>query len=403
MDEQLNKAPCGFMTLSKNGNVLSVNEMLMKILDYPSQKEVIIGTHIHTILPNSSRLFFQLYFMPLIMAKHFIEEMHLTLISYSGEEIPVLLNAALDKKNQTISCIFFPTRKRNKLEDELLHAKQKAEIAYEKENKALIELKGALQSLEDKQKELEKLNEQNHTYKVNTEKELKLAKKIQETALTRDITNERIEILSFYRASHELSGDIFGVYNITPYKYGVILLDVMGHGISSALITMSLQSLFHRLISEGVAAELVMQELDQHLHNLFYNNQSAWHYCTAIYLLIDTKRKTIEYINGGHTPALFQDLKGEQKELHSSSPPLGMFEGIEFTPTRLSYKNGSRLLLYTDGVSEPLGTHNLSAVLRKYSTSPLSTTKQQIVSSLLNIDVDANKNDDQCFLLIDLK
>lgn len=74
----------------------------------------------------------------------------------------------------------------------------------------------------------------------------------------------------------------------------------MGHGVSSALITMSLQSMFQKLISKGVAPDMVLKELDQFLHNLFQNNEDAWHYCTAIYLNIDISEQTIEYINAGH-------------------------------------------------------------------------------------------------------
>ncbi|UFT99305.1 SpoIIE family protein phosphatase [Radiobacillus kanasensis] len=403
MNEQLNYLPSGFITLSKNGIILSINETLLQILDYSS--EALIGKHVHAILPNPARMFFQLYFIPLIMRKHLVEEMYLSIASKNGEEIPVLINASLhnEKEEAVIYCVIIPMRNRNEFEDQLLLAKELAENAFEEKNEALIELEDALKTLEDKQEELKKLNQQNLIFKTNTEKELQLAKKIQETALTKDISNEKVDILSFYRASNELSGDIYGFYQINPHQYGIILLDVMGHGISSALITMSLQSLFHRLISQGVRAEVVMQELDSHLHDLFQNNESAWHYCTAIYLFVDTKKQTMEFINAGHPPTIFQDPAGQQLELYATSPPLGTFEGIHFKSKTLDYKKGARILLYTDGVSEPLGQENLNLALQRHATLPLSVTRENMIVSLSNEAKDPYKNDDQCFILIELK
>jgi sigma-B regulation protein RsbU (phosphoserine phosphatase) len=402
MDEQLNYAPCGFITLSKEGTILSINTTLLEILKYSEEGQV-KGQHFHTILSNSARIFYQLYFTPLITTKQFVEEMYLSLTTSKGEEIPVLINASLQKNNE-VYCIFVPMKKRNEFEEQLLHAKNMAEEAYREKDKAHLELQILLKKLEDKQQELLKLNQQNLKYKLETEKELQLAKKIQETALTQDIKEENIQILSHYHASKSLSGDIYGFYQINSHQYGIVLLDVMGHGISAALVTMSLQSLFHRFISKGVAAGVVMQELDHYLHNLFQNNQEAWHYCTAIYLNIDTSKQTVEFINAGHPPAIFQDPAGGQQELFATSPPLGSFEGITFKSKTLNYTKGTRILLYTDGVSEPFELNTLNDMLLKFSSSSLVDVKEKIKHTLQNKEVDFEKynNDDQCFILLEL-
>ncbi|PNB52642.1 phosphoserine phosphatase, partial [Pseudomonas sp. GW456-E7] len=97
----------------------------------------------------------------------------------------------------------------------------------------------------------------------------------------------------------------------------------------------------------------VMKELDRHLHSLFQNDEEARHYCTAIYLEIDTVRQKIEYVNAGHPPALWQGAGGTQNPLHATAPPIGMFEDTVFQSSSLSYIDGGRLLLYTDGVMDP--------------------------------------------------
>ncbi|RHW37603.1 PAS domain S-box protein [Lysinibacillus yapensis] len=401
MDDIIENAPCGFMTLSANGKILTINQTLVNLLQYPSS-EPLIGKHFNVALSNASRVFIQLYFFPIITLERYVEEMYVSLVAHDGEEIPVLLNASFH--DNEIICAIVPMHKRNALENELIKAKKMFENAYSEKEKALSELEAALLTLKQNQLELLKANQENAKFKLDTERDLQLAKTIQETSLTKDIVNDKIKILSYYHASKALSGDIYGFYEITPQKYGIILLDVMGHGISSSLITMSLQSLFHKLISQGVEAAVVMQELDQYLHELFQDNQEAWHYCTAIYLNIDTKTQTIEYLNAGHPPAILQDQNGLQEELFATSPPLGMFKSISFTSKSLEYTEGTRILLYTDGVSEALEINALNSILKNSFFQPLSETKALILKELENSEnkFDKYDNDDQCFILVEL-
>jgi sigma-B regulation protein RsbU (phosphoserine phosphatase) len=403
MDEQLNYAPCGFLSLSEDGIILSMNQTLLKILNYNFDQ--LRGNHINSILTVPGQLFHQLYFVPLVKLEKQIEEMHISLESSNGEEIPVIINALPKKRTgkMVIDCVLIPMRKRSAYENELLTAKKEAEATLLDKHKTNTDLEITLKKLKDKQEELLELNKQNQIYKINTEKELELARKIQITSLTDPIVNEKIQIESFYEASNELSGDIYGFYQIDQHRYGIIILDVMGHGISSALITMSLHSLFQRLISKGVNTEAVMKELDHHLHSLFQNNGDAWHYCTAINLLIDTDKQKIDYINAGHPPAFWQDPNGELDQLDSSTPPIGTFEGIVFKTNTFTYTNGGRLLLYTDGVTDPLGSEHLCTLLIENSSMPAAKLKDKIIQSLDNQKEDYHKSDDQCFIIVDLK
>lgn len=395
MDELIENAPCGFITLSSEGEILTINKTLLNLLHYQTS-EHLIGKHFNVLLSPSSQIFCQLYLVPLIKVKDAVEEMFLTLLTVMKEEVPILLNASVQDNNQLI-CIIFPIRNRSALEDALINARKMTEDAYLEKEQAVLEL-------ERKQQDLVEANQINTKIMRETERDLQIAKKIQETALTKDIMNDNIQILSYYHASKALSGDIFGFYQITPQKYGIILLDVMGHGVSSALITMSLQSMFQKLISREAAPERVLQELDQYLHELFQNNQDAWHYCTAIYLTIDISTQAIEYINAGHPPAILQEVNGAQHELGATNPPLGMFENILYKSRTFHYKSGTRILLYTDGVSETFELNTLNHLLHDTIWSPLVKTKETIQHALENKENIYSKynHDDQCFILVEL-
>lgn len=395
MDELIENAPCGFITLSSEGKILTINKTLLNLLHYQTS-EHLIGKHFNVLLSASSQIFCQLYLVPLIKVKHAVEEMFLTLLTVMKEEIPILLNASVQDNNQLI-CIIFPIRNRSALEDALINARKMTEDAYLEKEQALLEL-------ERKQQDLVQANQINTKIMRETERDLQIAKKIQENALTKDIISDNIQIVSYYHASKALSGDIFGFYQITPQKYGIILLDVMGHGVSSALITMSLQSMFQKLISRGVAPDMVLKELDQFLHNLFQHNEDAWHYCTAIYLNIDLSEQTIEYINAGHPPAIVQGKNGTQHELSTTNPPLGTFDNIQFKSRTLRYKPGTRILLYTDGVSEAFELNTLNHLLNNTIANPLAKTKETIQHALENKENIYSKynHDDQCFILVEL-
>ncbi len=401
MNEQLNHAPGGFLSLSEDGVILSINQTLLDVLEFNDTQ--LVGQHIDTILTKSARVFYQLYFVPLLQLGKKVEELYISFESKNGKEIPILLNAHIQTRHgqKVIDCLMIPIRKRDKYENVLLETKKKLEAALLAKQQAYSELEVVLKALEEKQQELLELNKENQKFKIETKKELELARKIQETPLTDYIRNDLIHIEAYYKASHHLSGDIYGIYQIDRDRYGIIILDVMGHGISSALITMSLHSLFQRLILREGNPQTVVKELDHYLHNLFQNSEGTEYYCTAIYLLIDTATQKIDFINAGHPPAFLQDSSGMQ-ELNSSSPPIGTFEGIQFKTKTFPYTKGSRLLLYTDGVTDAFGFNHLKPLLSDNPNTPLPVLKEKIIQSIDSTDFAYHESDDQCFLLIDL-
>jgi len=99
MDEQLNNAPCGFITLTDEGTITSINQTLLSLLDY--SKEELQEQHINCLLTIPAQMFYQLYFFPLVKVEKQVEEMYLSLLSKKGEEIPVLLNARRNEKRES--------------------------------------------------------------------------------------------------------------------------------------------------------------------------------------------------------------------------------------------------------------------------------------------------------------
>lgn len=160
MDEQLNYAPCGYLSLADDGTILTINETLLQLLGCNFSE--VKGSHVNSILTVPSQLFYQLYFFPMISLHKKVDEMYLTLKSESAQEIPVLINALRKERSgiQINNIIITQMHRRYEYEQQLLEAKKVSEKARRIKSETIAELNQLQKDLECKQKELEELNAQ---------------------------------------------------------------------------------------------------------------------------------------------------------------------------------------------------------------------------------------------------
>lgn len=137
------------------------------------------------------------------------------------------------------------------------------------------------------------------------QEELRLAALVQNAVLSLPLQEENFEVNAIYQPSSELAGDLYAWYPLGDGRYGVILLDIMGHGISSSLFCMFLASVLKDTVTTYVEPEKVIQELNRRFNQLYIEKKLIQYYFTTIYLVIDTRMKRIDYVNAGHPPALF--------------------------------------------------------------------------------------------------
>ncbi|MGE6229449.1 SpoIIE family protein phosphatase [Paenibacillus chitinolyticus] len=234
--------------------------------------------------------------------------------------------------------------------------------------------------------------------------ELQLAKNVQSSVLSLPIETEKIRIEAYYNPSYELAGDLYNWYPIDEDRYGVMLLDIMGHGISSSLVCMFISSVLRDTITKFVTPELVIAELNRYMNRLHNDQNHLNYYFTAIYMLVDTKNKTIDYVNAGHPPGFLMNDSGEAIPLANGTCAVGFFEEMDIKPGRITYTGKSRILLYTDGLLEEieeaeteLPTGLITAVQQKGDMG-----LHAVVDELLDEEVQNNHMDDICLIWIDI-
>lgn len=183
------------------------------------------------------------------------------------------------------------------------------------------------------------------------EKEMELARQLQKSVLVPPLKNIDIEIEGVYLPSHQLSGDMYAWYQINENQYGIILLDIVGHGITSSLISMSVRSLLEGIIKRASNPIDVYLELNKHFNQLFHSKVK---YCTGIYLLIDTNEKSVHYFNAGSPNGLVFGRNGQAVELTVKTVPIGLAAHPNIQVGSINYNYGDMIFLYTDGIADTL-------------------------------------------------
>lgn len=190
------------------------------------------------------------------------------------------------------------------------------------------------------------------------QKDLQLAKQIQQRVVSPPLCDDHIRIEAHYASSEALGGDMYAWQRIGPGRYGIFLMDVMGHGVAASLIGMSVRSLLHGSMLQLDAPAEVMSALNRHMRGLYfreYDRDVPLYFFTAIYLVVDTNRRLIHYVNAGHPPAILADADGHARKLGDGGVPIGVLAQPDISACTLSFEPGSRLLLYTDGLIEAAG------------------------------------------------
>lgn len=150
VDNLLDTAPCGFLSLAEDGTVLRANSTLANWLGVRTSQ--LSGRHFETLLSVGGKVFYQTHLFPLLKLTGHCEELYLALRTSKGDEIPVLVNAVQLHTGVGIeySVVLVPMRQRERYEEELLLARRAAEEA----NAQLAEANLRLQALDHLKDEL---------------------------------------------------------------------------------------------------------------------------------------------------------------------------------------------------------------------------------------------------------
>ena len=151
--------------------------------------------------------------------------------------------------------------------------------------------------------------------------------------------------------SASLGGDAFGYHDLDADHLAIYLLDVCGHGVGAALLSVSaLTAIRSETLPQTDFRDpaAVLAALNRAFPMERHNDM----FFTAWYGVFERGRRRLRWAGGGHPPALLLVGGAEPRLLGSEGPLIGAVEGLEFTADEVEVPPGSRVFVYSDGAFE---------------------------------------------------
>ncbi len=259
------------------------------------------------------------------------------------------------------------------------------------------------------ERELVRLNNELLEKQQRLDQDLKAAAGIQRTLLPSKLpeSNHLRAAWKFIPCEH-IGGDIFNLFPLDEDHLAVYMIDVSGHGVPAALVTVSVSQALHPdggyvlkkpsapAVSRQIAAPRdVLSGLDEQ-----YPIERFDMFFTMNYGIVNTREGILQYANAGHPPAILVHPAGGIEILEAKGPVIGM-GGIPFEQQQTNIAPGDKVIFYTDGIIEYenaaqlfYGKERFYRLLEKSCREPLSTLMERIIESLRDFAEDTAPQDD---------
>jgi phosphoserine phosphatase RsbU/P len=191
--------------------------------------------------------------------------------------------------------------------------------------------------------------------KERMEKELALARGIQRSLLPESTPLvEGFDVALLNEPCYAVGGDYYDFLTLGPRTLLVVIADVEGKGVSSALVMSNLQATLRALVLHLHS----LNEIAEALNQAIWNHTRAEKYLSMFMGLIDIRRKAIHYINCGHVPPAIVRPGSEPIFLTEGGMVVGLFENVPYERGQLKLQTGDVMVLCTDGITEAMDAHH---------------------------------------------
>ncbi len=161
------------------------------------------------------------------------------------------------------------------------------------------------------------------------------------------------ETAGFCTSRFELGGDLCEAIAFDEHRTVILLGDACGDSVPAAMVMSAVRGAVHSLVhpkdDHVLDASFMMERLNKTLHAVTPPHQ----FMSLVYLVIDTKHRTLTYSNAGH-PAPIHLHEGEVRELQSHGVLAGVLESATYGSSTCRLSQDDLLILFTDGITEAM-------------------------------------------------
>jgi PAS domain S-box-containing protein len=211
----------------------------------------------------------------------------------------------------------------------------------------------AQKRVEEQLRESNALLEKRH---MEMEAELALAANVQQSLAPQSLVWNDVSVETYYSPAHTIGGDFGVVFPNSDEILTVLMCDVSGHGIGSALMANRIYSETLHQLERKVGPGTLLRHVHDFVHDRIATDGF---YFTMAAARFSQRGRRMAFAAAGHPPALLLS-KGSIRRLNSQNGILGCLS--ETAPSNsvdeISLEPGDRLVLYTDGLIEVFNLHN---------------------------------------------
>lgn len=201
------------------------------------------------------------------------------------------------------------------------------------------------------------LNRANERLRIASEqinRELELARRVQQSMLPHVLPNRPpVRFAVRFAVSAKVSGDFYDVIELDDDSLAFYVADAMGHGVPAGLITIFVKKGIQPVSVDDPRRTIrspsqVLTDLNR---DLLHQELSESPFITIAYFVLKRSTLTLEFARGGHPYPLLIPADGPITELRADGSLLGVFE-TPFTTESVQLMPGDKILIHTDGIDD---------------------------------------------------
>jgi len=182
------------------------------------------------------------------------------------------------------------------------------------------------------------------------------------------------EFYSWYRPMQQVGGDYFDYIELDDNRLGIVVADVVGHGIAAAMLMAKASAEARFALATSSSPEEAVCMMNQSLSNMHLDR-----FVTLALCLLDRNTNSLTIVNAGHMPPIIRRSDGtvEQVATKESGVPIGILEDYQYESFTTQLEAGDVAVLYTDGINEAMNADDeqlsSDAIIAELKQCPIDT------------------------------
>ncbi len=193
------------------------------------------------------------------------------------------------------------------------------------------------------------------------EEELQFAAQLQHEYVPEDQwLSPTMQLASHFATARGIGGDSMGYATCPSGQTVAYQIDVMGHGVASAMLSFTLQNAIQQMLSYYInqGALPPLHQIIRRLNERFPSDRFSGLYFTMILVRVDEANNKLTYCQAGHPHPCVISPDGDMLQTTRGSFPVGMFDFADFETRTLPFLPGSVLMLSSDGLFDIINENN---------------------------------------------